>query len=257
MWHWKLTGGGEWGLIAQRGLPPLPPRAKTETRAEQYRMAGECLCGARGGKLRSFCNALMRLIKYQCLVGSRNRTTLENGSVVLALKPRNLPRNCEGLAASDSAPPDFCEQTEAVTWLRFGLMNFSPYKPSFSDIEVVCETTCGLLCHRTASDWEVRQRPSFLRQYADGLVWSSVHTLVLRIPARRSATKRSVGHKRRGASAVLDSVRKADPSATGRGRGRGDVEIESVSSEGDKMVDAAADLEIEEMGFCYSVQQSA
>ena len=72
-------------------------------------------------------------------------------------------------------------------------------------------------------------------------------------------------------------MRKADPSATGRGRGRGDVapiahtpqlegdqsgsdleggdvlgndnEIESVSSEGDKMVDAAADLEIEEMGL--------
>ena len=32
-------------------------------------------------KLRSFCNALMRLTKSQCLVGSRNRTTLENGRV--------------------------------------------------------------------------------------------------------------------------------------------------------------------------------
>ena len=95
------------GIIAQRGLPPLPPRAKAKTRAEQCRMAGECSCGAGDGKLRSFCNALMRLIKSQCLVGSRNRTTLEKGIVVLAFLPRNLPRNCGGLAASDCAPPDF------------------------------------------------------------------------------------------------------------------------------------------------------
>ena len=124
------------GIIARRGLPPLPPRAKTETRAEQCRMAGECLCGAGGGKLRLFCNALMRLIKSQCLVGSRSRTTFENGSVVLALILRNLPRNCGGLAASDCAPPDFCEQTEAVTWLRIGLMNFSPYKPPFQILKL-------------------------------------------------------------------------------------------------------------------------
>ena len=80
------------GIIAQRGPPPLPPKAKAETRAEQRRMAGECLCGAGGGKQRSFCNRLMRLIKFRCLVGSRNRTTLKNGSVVLALLPRNLQR---------------------------------------------------------------------------------------------------------------------------------------------------------------------
>ena len=132
------------GIIAQRGLPLLPLRAKAETRAEQCRMAGECLCGAGGGKLRSFCIALMRLIKSQCSVGSRNPTTHENGSVVLVLLPRNLPWNCGGLAASDCAPPDSCEQTEAVTWLHMGLMNFSPKKNILSDLEVVCETSCGL-----------------------------------------------------------------------------------------------------------------
>ena len=90
-------------------------------------MAGECFCGAGGVKLRSFGNALMRLIKSQCLVGSRNRTILENGSVVHVLPPRNLPRSCGRLAASDCAPPDFCVQTEAVTWLHIGLMNCIPY----------------------------------------------------------------------------------------------------------------------------------
>ena len=59
-------------------------------------------------------------------------------------------------------------------------------------------------------------------------------------------------------------MRKTDPCATGRERGRGDVapmgkvggdqsgsdlEGGDVSSEGDKMVDAPADLEIEEMGL--------
>ena len=91
----KIDWQRRMGIIAQRGLPLfLPPRAKAELRAEQWRMAGECLCGAGGGKLRSFCNTLMRLIKFQCLVGSRNRATLENGTVVLSLLPRNLPRSC-------------------------------------------------------------------------------------------------------------------------------------------------------------------
>ena len=107
-------------------LPLLPPKARTETRAEQCRMAGECLCGAGGRKLRSFCSALVRQIKSQCFVGSRNRTTLENGGVVLALLPRNLPRSGGGLAASNCAPPCSCEQTEAVTCLHMGLMNISP-----------------------------------------------------------------------------------------------------------------------------------
>ena len=70
------------------------------------------------------------------LGGFRNRTTLENGSVVLALQPRTLPGNCGGLAASDGAPPGFCEQTEAVTWLHVGLMNFSLYKPSFQILKL-------------------------------------------------------------------------------------------------------------------------
>ena len=121
--------------------------------------------------------------------------------------PRNLPRSCGGLAASDGAPPDFCEQTEAFTWLHSRIMNFSQYKPIVSDLEVVCETTFGVQSHRIASHWGVRQRPSFLRQHADGLhvVRSFVHTLVQQIHARRSATKRSVGHRPHEASAVVDS----------------------------------------------------
>ena len=47
-----------------------------------------------GGAGNLFCNAVMRLITSQCLVGSRNRTTLENYQ-------KNQPRGCGGLAASD------------------------------------------------------------------------------------------------------------------------------------------------------------
>ena len=82
------------GIIAQRGLPPLPPRAKAQTRAEQCRMAR--VLSRRGRwvtKVVLQCADEADQISVLGLVRSRNRTTLENGSVVLALLPRNLPRN--------------------------------------------------------------------------------------------------------------------------------------------------------------------
>ena len=79
---------------------------------------------------------------------------------------------------SDCAPPDCCEETGAVTWLHILLTKLEPVSTILSDLELVCETTCHLQSHRIASDWEVRQPPSLIRQYADGwpVVWSFVCT---------------------------------------------------------------------------------
>ena len=117
VWHWIL--------LTEAGCRLYP-------RAEQCRMASECLCGAGGRKLRSFCNALIKSQRN----GGFQKPTLKKGSVILALPPRNLPRTCGGLAASDCAQPDFDEKTEAVTWLHIGLMNFGPYKPSFQILKL-------------------------------------------------------------------------------------------------------------------------
>ena len=89
--YWKLIGTGEWAIIAHTGFPLLPRKASAKTRAEQCRMPGEYLRGAESRHPRSVCSALMRLMKSQCSVVYRNRPTLENGSVVRALLPANLP----------------------------------------------------------------------------------------------------------------------------------------------------------------------
>ena len=57
-------------------------------------------------------------------------------AVVLALLPRKLPMSCGGLAASDCAPRDFCEQTEVVMWLHIGLTNFCPCQLSFQILKL-------------------------------------------------------------------------------------------------------------------------
>ena len=68
VWHWKLIGRGE-GHHRKEGCRLHPPRAKAETRAEQCRIAGECSCGAGGGKRRSFCNAPMKADQISVLGG--------------------------------------------------------------------------------------------------------------------------------------------------------------------------------------------
>ena len=99
-----------------------------------------------------------------------------------------------------------CEGRQAVMLLHFWLMNSGPKKPAD---EAVCET--NLMALRAIG----RLSASTLVSPVCGLrvVWSLVRTLVQRIPARRSATERSVGRRLHEASAVLDSserMRKAD-----------------------------------------------
>ena len=67
-------------------------------------LASACVM-RRGTTLKSSRNALMiRLIKAQCLVGSRSRTILDNGVMAVAFLLRGNRRNCQRKA--QNIPPD-------------------------------------------------------------------------------------------------------------------------------------------------------
>ena len=171
---------------------------------------------------RSFCNALLRPIKSQCFfLGSRNRTTLENGSVVLALLPKKSAKELWRTGGSDGALPDFCEQTEAVTWLHSRLMNFSPYKPSFQILKLSAKppAVSNLIALRaTGRFFSVHPFFASMRMACMWFgrlytLWSSKYTLAEVQPSEVWVT---------GLTKPVPFWT-ARTSATGRGRGRGDV----------------------------------
>ena len=150
--------------------------------------------------------------------------TLENGSVVLALLPRNLPRSCGG-TGGHCAPPDFCEQTEAVTWLHSGLMNFSPYEPSCQMLDVSPkQPAVSSLSALRATGRFVSAQPCVASMRMDCMwfgrlfaLWSSEY-LLAEVQASEvwvTSLMKPVLFWTAG-----KRMRKADPSATGRGRGR-------------------------------------
>ena len=135
--------------------------------------------------------------------------------------PRNLPRSCGGLGGSDGALPDFCEQTEAVTWLHIGLMNFSPCKPSFQILKLSAKplAVSNLIALRAIGRF-ASVNPFFAstrmacmwfgRLYT---LWSSKYTLAEVQPSEVWVT---------GLTKPVPFWT-ARTSATDRGRGRGDV----------------------------------
>ena len=141
---------------------------------------------------------------------------------------RNLPRSCGGLAGSDGALPDFCEQTEAVTSLHRRLMNFSSYKPSFQILKLPAKplAVSNLIALRATGRF-ASVHP-FFASMRMACMWfgrlytlrSSKYTLAEVQPSKVWVTGLT---KPVPFWTVRKRMRKADPSATGRGRGRGDV----------------------------------
>ena len=134
----------------------------------------------------------------------------------------------EGLAGTDCAPPDFCEQTEAVTWLHIGHMNFIPSEPSCQMLEVSArQPAVSSLTALRATGRFVSAQPCVASMRMDCMwfgrlfaLWSSEYPL-----AEVQASDVWITSLMKPVLfwTAVKRMRKADPSATGRGRGRGDV----------------------------------
>jgi hypothetical protein len=115
--------------ITQAGLPPIPPKSAAATKKDKCRSAGECLCKGDGKRLKSFFYKLcFHVIKHNCKPGSRGRSLLTSGYIVVGLFPMDMPEDHRA-PLNEIAAPDFVEGKTQASWYHVGLQYLSPYKP--------------------------------------------------------------------------------------------------------------------------------
>lgn len=124
--HLQESWGSMHKTILEEDCPAMPGRAAGPT---QCRVAGKCLCSEAGKKLVKFKNRFLAAMKKTFQKGSLPRDLLQDGSILVHFKGAPARGDYEAIVGQDNP---FCDRR-----LHIGLMKWSPYKPTFMEVEEV------------------------------------------------------------------------------------------------------------------------